>query len=261
MLRKIVIGAIVVNFLIMLASVVAPTAARFRDNAIADNTSAEYLATCTVDESLEINAKLYRMLPDGSDIDWSTAYDTMDFGTLSAVKDENETTLYMGGNYSYAAVMYPATSGREYDLVFSGETLSGDQGGTIGDGGDGQEGSTQDAYLVTPDYQWQDLLGDDPQGEPPAGASVGLVQRVASANNHVLYTSGSAGFTRAVRAYLGVGGPPESGVVSSWSQGHNGAEGQGTEQEFNEGSAWDLVQPDQTAGDYSGSVTFTLTLS
>ena len=254
MFRKLIVGAIVVNFLFMLAGVIAPTAAKFRDSALAGNTTAEYLASCTVEEQLEINANLYKMLPDGSDIDWDSPATELDFGTLEPVVDENDTILYMAGADSYAAVMYPATSGREYNLVVSGEVLVGSEGGTIG------EGSTEDAYLVVPDYQWQDEMGGETQGEPPTDAYVGEVAQIGTASNHVIYTSGAEGKTKAVRAYFGIGGPDADGKKSSWSKGHNGAEGQGTEQDYDEGVDWDLVPPDQKAGDYTGSVTLTLTL-
>jgi len=265
MLRKLIVGAVVVNFMLILISVVAPTVAKYQDAAIAANTSASYTAGATVTEILEINANLFSMLANGSDINFESNPSSMDFGALSPVEDENNTILYMAGNTSYAVVMYPATSGRAYQLLFTGEALTGNQGGSIGDGTDATLGSTQDAYVVVPDYQWLDKIGPSAQGAPPTGASVGFPARVATSTNHVLYTSGPAGMTRAVRAYFGIGGPPVSGIIKSCSKGHNGAldctASGGADQEYNEGAAWDLVQPDQKAGAYSGDVTFTLTTS
>lgn len=262
MLKKLIVGAIVANCVIMLASIIVPTAVKYeQQTAEAQNTTAQYLASCTVTPALEINAVLKEMLPDGSDIVWTSTPASMDFGTLSAVEDVNGTTLYMGGAKSYAVVMFPATSGRQYNLQFTGEVLTGSAGGTIGDGADAVVGSTQDAYVVVPDYQWLDVIGSSTQGAPPTGALVGDPARISTASSHILYSSGPAGFTRAVRAYIGVGGPSEAGKISSWTLGHNGATGQGTEKLYNKGSAWDLVQPDQKAGTYTGDVTFTLTLS
>lgn len=260
MMRRLIVGAIVVNFLFMLVSVFAPSGIKLENTALAVNTTAGYTATGTVLEVLEINAILKEMLPDGSDINFASNPSGLDFGNLVAVKNVNNTILYMRGSKSYATIMYPATSGRKYKLQVTGEPLTGSNGGSIGDGSNGVIGSTQDAYVVVPDYQWADTLGGVTQGAPPPGALVKTPARLASATNYVLYDSGPAGFGRAVRAYLGIGGPAVNGKITSCSQGHNSASCEGTAQDYDNGGTWDLVTPNQLAGNYDGSVTFTLTL-
>lgn len=268
MLRKLIVGAIVVNFLFMLASVFAPSGMRVRDAALADNTTTlGRAASATVPQRFELNANLYELDANGEIIFTPVAGD-LAFGDLEALT-VNGTVQYMRGQKAYAVVMVPATSGTKYQIQFTGQPLTNAAGDTIGTGPDNGvlpngRRSTRDAYLVIPDYQWDDRFnGNVPtteQGPPPPDAIIGQAAPAALQTNYVVYQSGVAGFGRIVRAYLGIGGPPVSGVFQYCDDGHDGGTcvNPVSAKDYTGGVAWDLVTPDQPAGNYGGSVTFTL---
>jgi len=270
MFKKVIKTAILVNLVFILVSTMTLGDSRYEQAATADNTTT-YSVGATAPWFLEINSQLkyfvYNETLGASDIDWDSSPSSLDFGDLVEATDSSDNGLgWMTGENAYAVVMAPVTSGREYRILFTGGPLTG-ASGTIGTGSDAGEGSTQDAYLVVPDYQHLDLIytSDDlniTQGAPPSGATVRPVARAGSASDYEIYTSGTAGLSRIVRAYLGIGGPPDVGVnVSSCTQGHNAGTCVGTEQVFSPGSIWDIVTKNQPGGAYSGSVTFTLDLT
>lgn len=173
---------------------------------------------------------------------------SFDFGTLRAVSDNAGNVLYMRGHYYFYVLFIAATSGRRYKISETGTDLTSSGGQTL----------PRNAVLLIPDYQWLDELGGVAQGAPPSGAFLGPVTTVSDTDS-LVYQSGTAGEGRLVRAIVAIGGP-EAGMQfpSNYSLGHNSTTGEGTLQQF---TLWQPVTPDQQAGDYTGTITFTLVLN
>lgn len=260
MLRKLIITAIVGNFVFMLVSVLVPVGGWIKYAAIADNeTSKTYVTSTFVPEFLQLNAQLWKMKPDGSDIDWSAGNQmSFDIGNLT----EKTGAGGLWGENSYAAIFVPATSGRKYKVTWTGMPFTGPNGAMIGAIGDNNTKLAEDAFLVIPDYQSQDLyIPDKPeteQGKCPG--IVGAPDRVVTPGT--VYTSDSGGLGRILRAYIGVTGNPD-GTWTSYTKGHIGKDPdpKGTNKPYNPGTTWDVVTQNSPSGTYtSGSVTFTLEL-
>jgi len=244
MLRKLIVVAIVANFLIIMGSVFTSIDWRTNGSAIADNTTAIYSVGANVPEFLEINALLMPLDANG-DPDWNHTASSIDFGTLEPIY-VNGSLSHLMGHDAYAAVMFPVTSGRRYQLVQSGTALEGGLSGnsTIPDG----------AYVMIPDYVAEDRIGNVTQGAFPTGAT--LHPPVSAVGvNHPIYTSNPAGTTKAIRAYLAIPSPDPD--IRNYSRGSQGGQGQGSAQIYD---GWQPVTTNQESGDYDGSVTFTLNL-
>ncbi|MDD5291879.1 MAG: hypothetical protein PHY46_01665 [Candidatus Omnitrophica bacterium] len=254
MLKKLMVSIVVVSFVLMLAG---PLTNYDRTETTA--TAADNVATFSVDASipqyLEINAILRTVEYDTElatyDINWDSSPSSLDFGTLVEVEDENGDFSYMAGANTYAVVMYPITSGRSYSIVQSGGVLQDAQGNTIPNA----------AYVMTPDYQNQDLLGTAAQGAMPIGASLAAPQS-AVGNNHTVYTSDANGTAKVIRAFLAITGPDANGNIMNYTRGHSGDTGVGIAQYYhgNGKTNWSPVTKNQPSGSYSGSVTFTVNL-
>ena len=225
------------------------------DVALAGNT-VQYGVSAVMPQWLEINAILKTVdldpLSGIYDINWNSNPASVDFGTLVPVTGPQGQFYYMTGTTAYAVIMYPATSGRAYKLNETGTNLTSAGGNTI----------VPEAYVMTHDYQWLDTIGSQQQGQMPAGASLAFPQSTVG-NNKLVYTSDAAGTTKAIRSFLAITGPDTNGNIMNYSQGHNGAAGQGTAQYYqgNGQNNWLPVTMNQAAGTYTGSVTFTLNLA
>ena len=250
MLRKLIAGTIVVNFVFMLASVLTTSDLRTSGLALA-NTTATFGVGAVVPQFLEINADLYQ-LDDNGDIDWQSNPGSLDFGTLQEVTNASGALLYMAGENAYAVVMYPITSGHQYELAQTGTPLTNGAGDTIPNG----------AYVMTPDYQELDTMGGVAQGAMPGGAY--LSPPISAVGNiNPIYTSDTIGITVAVRSFLAITGPDVNGNIMNYAQGHNGDTGVGTAQYYHGNGVtgnWEPVTQSQPDGSYSGSVTYTLNL-
>lgn len=150
--------------------------------------------------------------------------------------------------------MLAGTSGRRYKITETGTQLTEPLGHTI----------PRESVLLVPDYIWVDKLGTANQGAPPGTASVGPATSACNTDS-LIYQSDSNGLGRIVRAVIAISGPAAgapAGVPFNWSLGENVvggiAVGQGSRQDF---TTWKPVTPDQFAGSYSGTITFTLTLN
>lgn len=251
MLRKLIAGVIVVNFVFMLVSALTTSDLMTSEVAIADNT-ATFGVGAIVPDFLEINAVLHELDDDG-EIIWTSNPQSLNFGTLQPVM--NETTVwFMESENAYAVVAYPVSSGRAYQLGETGTMLTNGAGDTIPDG----------AYVMTPDYQYLDEMGGGQQGAMPAGAYLSPPDSAVGINR-VVYTSDASGTGKAIRAYLSIRGPDENGEIKNYREGHDGGTGVGQEQFYydpsNPGASnWEPVTQSQSGGSYSGSVTFTLNL-
>ena len=170
-----------------------------------------------------------------------------DFGQLTPLSDANGKFLYMHGSYFYYVLMAASTSGRRYMITETGTTFTGAGGATL----------PVNSVLLVPDYQWLDQLGGVAQGAPPGAAVVGPATS-ACLTNSLIYQSDTGGLGRIVRAILAISGPASGATYPfNWSKGYNGSTGQGSQQNF---TTWVPVSQDQTAGTYTGTVTFTLVL-
>ena len=251
MLRKLIVVTIVANFMFMLAGVLTTFDQGTRGIAVADNT-ANFAVGVNVPNFLEINADLYD-LDESGDINWNSNPQSLNFGTLIEVR--NETTVwYMAGENAYAVVMLPVSSGRAYELTQTGTALTNGGGDAIPEG----------AYVVNPSYQYDDELGNEPQGAMPGGASCSPPVSAVGDNNPI-YTSDANGTSRVIRSFLSITGPDENEEIKNYSGGYNGEQGVGEEQFYydpaNPGASnWEPVTQNQAGGEYSGSVTFTLNL-
>lgn len=253
MLKKLIIGIIMVNFVFMLVGVLTTIERTDNGIAVAANT-ATFGVGATVPSYLEINAILrtvaYNATTSSYDIDWGSSPSSLDFGTLVEVNNAQGVFSHMAGANAYAVVMYPTTAGRAYTILEEGGTLQNGSGDTIPNA----------AYVMTPDYQQLDTLGGVAQGAMPFGASLASPQ--SAVGTRTVYTSDTNGGTRAIRAFLAITGPDSSGNIMNYSQGHNAGTGVGTAQYYQQGEvgSWQPVTRDQPSGSYSGSVTFTVNL-
>ena len=247
MLRKLIIGAIVCNFMFMLLSVISTT-----DNSlVAQTTTINGAAYATVPQVLELVSGGIREIPADAPSDanpWDyPAVTEMNFGQLTY----NSTLGYMTGDYSYTTLMIPVTSGRPYRVTVTGGPITG------------PGNFTKNALLNIPDYQYLDefVYGNTAvaQGAMPAGAFCGPVSSVVGTNT-VYEDGGAEGEARIVRGIVAISGPPvgESYPVN-YSRGHNGAtpDPSGTKQEF---TAWEPLTIDTRDGDYQCDITYTLNL-
>lgn len=172
---------------------------------------------------------------------------SFDFGELSPQTDASGKFLYMRGEYFYYVLMIAASSGREYKITETGSQLTGPGGATI----------PRESVLLIPDYQWLDELGGVAQDAPPGTAQVGPAASACNTDS-LVYQSDTNGASRLVRAILAISGPPAGATYPfNWSGGYDGSVGQGSMQEY---TSWKPVGADQVAGDYTGTITFTLTL-
>jgi len=260
MLRKLIVGTIVVNFVFMLAGVLTTFDHNSNIGVALANTTATFGTGAQVDQFLAINAVLktveWNSTSGKYDINWNTNPGSLNYGTLVPVTN-NQTGefYYMAGANAYAVIMYPVSNaGSVYYLKQSGTVLQSAGGATIPDA----------AYVMTPDYQNLDQINGQNQGEMPGNAALAGPQS-AVGNNHLIYTSDAAGSTRAVRAFLAITGPNEQGYIRNWSKGYNSSnpnpDGQWNWYHGGGGqNNWQPVLQSQPAGQYSGSVTVTVNL-
>jgi len=174
---------------------------------------------------------------------------SFNFGSLQPLYDSSTGDfLYMKGQYFYYVLLMAGTSGRRYKITETGSQLSG-AGGSM----------ARESVLLIPDYQWLDELGGIAQGGPPAGAYLGPVASATPVGESLVYQSDINGGSRIVRAIVAITGPGAGATYpGNWSQGYNGASGQGSQQVY---TSWKPVTQDQHGGDYTGSITFTLVLN
>jgi hypothetical protein len=211
-------------------------------------------ATVTVDSTLEFSlAQVVQMSVAAGDTDpfnEGTIQTTpsFDFGKLTELNDSEGNFLYMHGEYFYYVLMIAASSGRRYKITETGSQLTGPGGATI----------PRESVLLIPDYQWADKLGGVAQGAPPGTAQVGPATSACNTDS-LVYQSDSSGGSRLVRAIIAISGPASgSNYPYNYSSGYNGSVGQGTKQEY---TSWKAIGADQTAGSYTGTITFTLVLN
>lgn len=243
MLRKLIIGAIVVNFVFMLLGVITTT-----DNLLVAQTTIGGTAYATVPQILELVSGGIKQIDANESLGdnpwlYPNATSGFDFGTLVYSSTEG----YFTGADFYVSLMTPVTSGRPFRITMTGTSLTGSTG-QIPD----------NAFLNIPDYQYLDEI---PQGTAqdamPADAFCGSVS--SAVGTHTVYEDGgTTGETRIVRGIVAISGPPvgESYPVN-YSRGHDGATGVGTKNEF---SSWAPVTTNSPSGDFVGSVTYTLSL-
>lgn len=211
-------------------------------------------ASVTVDSALEFSlAQVVQMSVANGDSDPFTegtiqTTPSFDFGRLTALNDSEGNFLYMHGEYFYYVLMIAASSGRRYKITETGSQLTGPGGATI----------PRESVLLIPDYQWADKLGGVAQGAPPGTAQVGPATSACNTDS-LVYQSDSSGGSRLVRAIIAISGPSAgSNYPFNYSSGYNGSAGQGTKQEY---TSWRAIGADQTAGSYTGTITFTLVLN
>lgn len=229
-------------------------------------------SSATVIQLLEFSLKTVKKMRSGIDTDpFNQGTDVsgspnFTFGNLSKVTDTTVGSstfgqfLYMRGEFFYYVLMIAATSGRKYKITETGSALTGPNGATLPLG----------SVMLVPDYQWQDqagIVGSTTTAllAPPGSAFVGPITS-ACLSNSMIYQSDSAGQGRLVRAVIGIGGPSSGSVPFNFSLGTNGSTGQGVQQNFDgtlagqSGIKWTPVTPDQVAGTYNGTITFSLVL-
>jgi len=255
MLRKLVIGVVIANLMLVLGGVITSNkSGELRFAEAQQNSTGPITVSAVVPEFLELNAKLYKMKADGSDIDWDAGTQTtINFGTLKEVTNPDGSFAYLASNTTYAMVMYPVSSGRPYFITQIGTPLTG-------------PGTPIDvAFVVSPDYQGKDILGGVQQGTCPGALGA---PKSAAIGTNTIYTSDAQGKTKAIRAYLAVTGPDKNKEIANYSKGYDTSGNPvGTKQYYYDGNnssnpgPWKPVTKEQKPGSYSGSVTFTLNLS
>lgn len=247
MLRKLIIGAIVCNFVFMLLSVISTT-----DNSlVAQTTTIGGTAYATVPQILELVSGGIRQIPATAPNDanpWEYPNATsFDFGTLQY----NSTLGYMTGENYFTTLMVPVTSGRPYRISIEGSAISG------------PGNFTDNALLNIPDYQYLDELPEGtPQGAMPTDAFCGGVSSVVG--SHTVYEDGGTdGESRIIRGIVAISGPTLEAVglgytkPINFSGGHDGSDGVGSAQPFDD---WAPITADTRDGDYSCDITYTLNL-
>ncbi|MFC1708913.1 hypothetical protein ACFL2J_02490 [Candidatus Omnitrophota bacterium] len=246
MLRKLIVGTIVVNFAIMLIGVVVTTNDLLVPSFAATNITAP--ATANVPEILELASGGIRKIDaaqSSGDNPWSYPNATsFDFGDLIYDSDQG----YYTGEFFYTTLMIPISSGRPFKITVTGTSLTGTTG-TLPD----------NAILNIPDYQYADVLyaPDGGQGAMPGDASCATVS--SAVGTHDVYTDGgSTGESRIIRGIIAISGPAagESYPVN-YAGGHDGASTVGAKQEF---TSWEPITTDDPGGSFSGSITYTLSL-
>jgi hypothetical protein len=246
MLKKLIIGVIVANFVFMLGSIITT-----RDDILVPSFASTTIggpASAHIDGVLELISGGIKQIPYNEPLGnnpwlYPNATNGYDLGTLLYQSDQG---YFIGANY-YCTLMIPVTSGRPYRIVQSGTSLTG-ANGTIADNG----------FMQIPSYQWSDVLGNATQGAPPADAFCGAITSAAGSGHVVYEDGGTSGVTKIIRGIVSIG-QPEAGQTypRNFSRGYNGNQSQGTEQVF---SSWTPVGAETQPGDYSGSVTYTLNL-
>ncbi len=198
-------------------------------------TSANVSATATVDTELRLTASVVRVDSKNtetySDDSWCTTSVPMTFGRLShTLANGNEAGTLFSKPYYYVAFLGGFTSGRKYTITSTCIGLIGPKTITEGFGVTFIDGNPVQADKVTP-------INATPLAQTTG--SLGLVG-LASVSNKVLYDSGVGGASRVITAYYGIppyktdGSIPYTGFVK--------------------------IPTDTPAGDYTGNVTFNLTL-
>ncbi len=224
-------------------------------------TSVGGTATVTVDPVLEFTVhKIMRMSDPAATNPWTqgTEVTSFDFGPLVKVTNASNQFLYMRGTNYFVVILLVTSSGRRYYIKESAGLLTS-----------GTNTIPAESVLLIPDYQWQDefIWGAGAsdrayQGAMPAGAVLGPVTSATKGTGvtSTVYSSDPAGLGRYVRAIVTIGGPKAGDTWPvNYSQGYNGTVAQGTKQ--TEYTAWKPVTPDQPNGSYTGTITFTVTLT
>jgi hypothetical protein len=243
MLRKAITGAIVLNFVFMLLSVISTT----DHSVVAQPTTIDGTAYATVPQILELVSGGIRQIDVNQSLGdnpwlYPNATNGFDFGELVY----NATAGYMTGANFYTTLMVPVTSGRPYRVTITGEALTGPVG-TI----------PNNAFLNIPDYQYNDVLGNATQAAMPADAFCGSVS--SAVGTHTVYEDGgTTGESKIIRAIVAISGPLAGETYPvNYSRGHDGSTGVGTKNQF---TSWTPVTANTPSGDYQGSVTYTLNL-
>jgi hypothetical protein len=148
---------------------------------------------------------------------------SFDFGVLThQFPDSTEAGVWYSRRW-FTIYLGASTGGRQYQIT---QTCTG-----IVNGSD----NINSSVVVTPNYSDQDeLVPGVPQGPLPPGAVTGDAG-LAVSNDHVIYTSGSAGLSRIIQAIYSI---PNDSSVSGFAP----------------------ISLDQHSGTYSGTVTFTVTV-
>ena len=197
-------------------------------------TSATVDVSADVAEQLELTVWIKRVMDDQDPGTEGTTVTSMAFGSLTDTLANGDPAGALFSRTWFAAFLIANTAGRPYIIRQTADGLR-----------DGANSIPSNCYLMTPDYIADDEFtwpgGSQAQGPIPAGASLGPV-RPATGTNRVIYTSGSAGLARIIRAYYAV---------------TNGYKADGTPVP---GFSGDAISLDQPAGSYTGSVTFSVVL-
>lgn len=244
MIRKLIVGAIVLNFAFILSGVITSTF-NMLPSSFAANTTIDGPASAHVDGILELQSGGIRKIPantTGVVNPWLFPNSTtFDFGSLVF----DSTQGYYTGQFYYTTLMIPVSSGRPYKITEFGTALTG-ANSTIQSNG----------FLQIPDYNEADQLGGVAQGSigdarcSPPSSAVGT---------HDVYVAGLTGAVRIVRGIIAISGPPVGETKpTNYDKGHDATgAGVGTKQQF---AGWLPVDQNTRAGDYSSSVTYTLSL-
>ncbi|MFC1646410.1 hypothetical protein ACFL2Y_04460 [Candidatus Omnitrophota bacterium] len=252
MLRKLIIGAIVANFVFMLLGVITTTD-DFLTPSFANETSFTTSASANVPDILQLVSVGLRRIDASLNITdpWAevgtSAATSLNFGELVYESEFGA----LRNEFYYVQVMIPVSSGRAFTISQYGDALSGP--GTF----------PNNRFVITPDYAGKDefKIGDDfeAQEDMPSGAY--LASPTTAVGDKVIYTSDSEGTTCIIRGVLSIPMEPAGSdeFPFNYSRGTDkDGNPDGTKQYY---GGWEQLKPgDVPPGDYSGSVTFTLNL-
>ena len=187
-----------------------------------------------VSEELDLTLWIKRVVDDQDPGTEGTEVTSMAFGPLTNTFGDGSPAGALFSRTWFAAFLIASTSGRPYIIRQTADGLE-----------DGANSIPSNCYLMTPDYIADDEFvwpgGSKAQGDMPTGATLGS-PGPAEGTDIAIYTSGTAGESRILRAYYSI---------------TNGYQADGTPVP---GFSGDAIPLDQPAGDYTGNVTFSVVL-
>jgi hypothetical protein len=193
-----------------------------------------------VDEQLELSVRIRQVQDDQDPGTEGTDVTTMQFGPLTDTFADGSKAGNLFSRTWFCVFLIPNTSSRPYIVKQTATSLT-----------DGANSIPDNTYLMVPDYRQEDewVWGPNakdraPQGPMPSGASLGSAGS-AVGTDIPIFTSEPAGKSHIIRAYYTItnGFKADGTTWSTWS----GFSGNG-------------IPLDHPAGNYGGTVTFSLVL-
>lgn len=188
-----------------------------------------------VDEQLDLTVRIVEVQDDQDPGTEGTEVSNMTFGSLTDTFANGTSAGNLFSRTWFAAFLTASTSGRQYIIRQTSDGLR-----------DGTNSIPDNCYLMVPDYigddEWVWTGGSAPQDDdnnPPG--SLGSAGP-AKGTNKVIYTSNSQGLSSIIRCYYIITNGWKD-ATTQWP-----------------GFSGDAIPLDQPAGDYSGSVTFSIVL-